>query len=274
MKKKITLRELMKQYNDGDISARDEIFNRYKKTAERIAKEYENCGIDYEELLQLAYLGILEGIEKYKDKNSYNFTTIITLNIHLTIKNALLPSVGIDNNHTINQKKIINVLLAIKRLTENDIQLTLEDLIFYTKLTKEEVIDCLKELYFFESVDSRHILNSTLDRIIPNDLEGQLMLEEIKEKLLNIIPQLPERRVKIMHDIYCENMTQEEIGKKMGINRSRVGQIKRQTLRRIKRKLLYASRTLDEIDQNLGSDLLNIIENFENAKNPVYKKVL
>lgn len=116
MRKKATLKDLMNKYRNGDISARDEIFNRYKEIAEKIAKQYENCGIEYEEILQQAYMGVLEAIEKYKDLEVVNLPSKIAWNINLMIKDLLLPPL---DAHMINKEKIIKVLFVIKKLRES-----------------------------------------------------------------------------------------------------------------------------------------------------------
>ena len=71
---------LLSRYADGDLAAREEIVRRYMPMAQRLAGKYRNSSESREDLEQVAYLGLLKTIDRYRPEagtfTGYAVTTI------------------------------------------------------------------------------------------------------------------------------------------------------------------------------------------------------
>ena len=57
---------------------RNEIFKKYEYIAEIISKKYVNKGIDYDDLYQIACIGLLYAIERYDLERGFEFSSFAT----------------------------------------------------------------------------------------------------------------------------------------------------------------------------------------------------
>ena len=71
--------ELFKRYKaTKDIALRNEIVEHYLYIAEIIAKKFIGRGVEYDDLLQVASLALIKGVERFDPDLGMQFTTFIT----------------------------------------------------------------------------------------------------------------------------------------------------------------------------------------------------
>lgn len=79
--------ELFKQYKKTkDTAVRNEIIDRYTYLAEIMAKRFSGRGIDYDDLYQVACIGLLYAVERFDVSKGLKFTTFATPTITGEIK--------------------------------------------------------------------------------------------------------------------------------------------------------------------------------------------
>ena len=82
------IRELFKRYKETqDVNIRNQITEHYLYIAEIIAKKFVGRGVEYDDLLQIARLALIRGIERFDPDLGMQFTTFITPTITGEIKN-------------------------------------------------------------------------------------------------------------------------------------------------------------------------------------------
>ena len=71
--------ELFSRYNEtGDKSLRDEIVEKYIYIAEILSRRFINRGIDYEDIYQVACMGILMAVERFDPDRGIKFASFAT----------------------------------------------------------------------------------------------------------------------------------------------------------------------------------------------------
>ncbi len=71
--------ELFREYRrTGDIAIRDELFNIYIYIAEILSRKFINRGIDYDDVYQVACMGIMYAIERFDPDRGIKFATFAT----------------------------------------------------------------------------------------------------------------------------------------------------------------------------------------------------
>ena len=82
------IKELFKRYKETqDVNIRNQIAEHYLYIAEIIAKKFVGRGVEYDDLLQIARLALIRGIERFDPDLGMQFTTFITPTITGEIKN-------------------------------------------------------------------------------------------------------------------------------------------------------------------------------------------
>lgn len=81
---------LIEDYKSGDIEARERLILHYMKLAERIAEVYKGLGVDDEDVLQLAYEGLILGIDECIKRKRQNYNTLIDNYINSSIRRGIV----------------------------------------------------------------------------------------------------------------------------------------------------------------------------------------
>lgn len=147
-----SINDLIKLLPNDDYEIRETLFNYFLQRAELIAKEFISIGFDEEYLINLAYIGLISGIEKLKEFDYDNYLSVINFSIMETIAEKILE----DYRYKI--KKDLTKLLSRKPTTE-EISLEINSI-------KEQILEILnnlsKKLNFDELTLKENIKNYTL----------------------------------------------------------------------------------------------------------------
>ena len=80
--------EWFKQYKQtGDIRIRNKIAEKYLYIAEILAKKFVGRGVEYDDLVQIASMALVKGIDRFDIEQGNQFSTFITPTITGEIKN-------------------------------------------------------------------------------------------------------------------------------------------------------------------------------------------
>ena len=83
----MTTEEKLRKYNtDKDKSLRNEIVSDNLNLCELIAKKYSGKGVDYDDIYQVACIGLINAIERFDANKGYKFVTFATPTIMGEIK--------------------------------------------------------------------------------------------------------------------------------------------------------------------------------------------
>ncbi|MEM1574192.1 MAG: sigma-70 family RNA polymerase sigma factor [Candidatus Methanomethylicaceae archaeon] len=266
--------ELFKRLEEGDEKARDQIILSNLKLVHSIAKRYKGKGLDYLDLIQEGYIGLIKAVERFDYKRGFKFSTYATWWIKQSITRALINygnlirlPVHFREKQYLLEKAYRESLERFKR--EPD----LEDLAFYLGLDIEKIIELefydFKFIpidvplinYSFEEYETlQEILNSIdkfieLKNFLNEDLQEELTLEEfieednpgwedrvlikfLKENLEAMLDTLSEKEKGVLKLRYGledgKERTLEEVGKLYGVTRERIRQIEAKALRRLR----------------------------------------
>ena len=234
----------------------------------RIAREYRNRGIPFEDLLNEGNTGLIEAAHRYDPERGTKFVTYAVWWIRKNIIRAI----------TYNSKNIRVPYYMLKKIeevnkAEREIEATGEiatsEKIAKKMRQKPEKIDEYRRLRHYEvsleeTVDRDretklfHVLE---DRTFLNGEEGAIRTEQY-EQVIAVLQELPENEravLKYRFGLYGEGpLTLKEIGEKMGVSRERVRQIEFRALRktRLRIKKIETERQLNrtrKTNSNNGS---------------------
>ncbi|WP_203453840.1 RNA polymerase sigma factor SigF [Jiangella aurantiaca] len=223
---------------DADDPERAEVRNRlttlHLPLAEHLARRFAGRGEPYEDLVQVATIGLIKAIDRYDPSRGAEFSTYATPTILGEIKRWFR-----DKGWAIRvPRRLQELRLSISSATTELLQQlgrspTIAELAQATRTTEDEVLEALETAaaYSTVSLDSPEPgenAPSTIETIGQDDeaLEGV----ENRETLARMLEGLPERERRIIVLRFFRGMTQSQIAGEIGISQMHVSRLLARTL--------------------------------------------
>jgi len=259
-------KELFKRAEQGDKEAKEKLILSNLKLVHSMAKRYKGRGLEFLDLLQEGYIGLINAVEKFNWRRGYKFSTYAIWWIKQAITRAIAEK-GRTIYVPIHLQEKINYIKRCKKILFEKLKRepTIDELSIYSGSSRDSLKSILDYNFItipydvplqdlseeeFESIysliDKNEDFTLTIDDILPNnnhafDLFSQMEITFIKNiinELLNILSER-EREIIYLRFGFKDGIprTLEEIGKIFGITRERVRQIEAKAIRRIKHRL-------------------------------------
>ena len=231
--------ELFKRYKaTKDIALRNEIVEHYLYIAEIIAKKFIGRGVEYDDLLQVASLALIKGVERFDPDLGMQFTTFITPTITGEIKNYFR-----DKARTIKLPRRLGELsMAVRKFSleyesKHGEKPSVRKIAEGLKLSEEEVIKAL-EVGGVVSLDTP---------TGGEDGEGETSLYgaiadgkdayegfETKEAITSALKDCTEDERLLLQYRYKEGLSQSETAKRLGVSQMFVSRLERKVLEKLR----------------------------------------
>jgi RNA polymerase sigma-B factor len=226
-----------------DLEIRNELITRYIYITEILSKKYINKGIDYEDIYQVAALGLIYAIERFDIDRGFEFSSFATPTIIGEIKKYFRDkgwSVRVPRRIQELSKKI-NVA---KVKLQQDLQRVpkIEDLALYLNCTEEQIIEAMEasQVYTPKSLDISFDSNGDDKDIQLIDIVGEddkyFDLVENRDFIDKCMEKLNEVEIKIIKDRFFENKTQIQVANELCVSQMTVSRMEKKILRKFKKE--------------------------------------
>lgn len=221
--------ELIAQKEAGKLSARKKLIESNLSFVVTIAKEYLNKGLEVLDVIQEGNLGLIEGVDKYKQSLDKSFQEVIEENIRLSIENALkelelndeLPIQFLEQNKQIEDE--------IKRLTQ---ELQREPEIEEVAKSLNLDVDTIRKIQEI----SKEIISLGGNEVNKADKKEESLTDQ--DKVVELLSCLNKQEKNVIESLFGLNgkevKTLENLAKEMSISASQVQQIKENALLKMK----------------------------------------
>lgn len=258
MKKNKKKEEREKRRNDfleykktRDKDLRDRLIEENLYIAEILAKKYYGRGIDYDDIYQVASIGLIYAVDRYDPEKGYEFSSFATPTIIGEIKKYFRDkgwTIRVPRRIQELSKKINN---AKTTLAQNLQQApTIREIAEYLNTTEEEVLEAIEasKVYQPQSLDVTYEGQNDDKEVNLKDLIGaeedyfeKIEMNDLMESLLK---DLNEVERTIMVERYFNKKTQVAIAKQLNISQMTVSRIEKKVLERLKESV--AGMTMGE----------------------------
>lgn len=247
-------------YKNGNLKARNEIFERNLCYVKEIVEEYKGLGLPDEDLYQSAYEGLLIAIEKHNENTKRAFSMKVKDQINNSILRALFNQKGMSYNSK--NKEEITTISIIKKIlplidklkSKLDRTPSVKELANVLDIDEEKINNALRDWNLVELLNTQELDQIESDnqaRSTEQDLFLKDALNDIKSTLNgHITPK--ERQVLVL--IYYHNLPKIKIAELLGISDTYVAYLESKAISRLKHLQICK---LNEIDL---SEYLEIIE--------------
>lgn len=224
--------------------ARDALVEQHLALVEHLARRFRNRGEPYDDLVQVATIGLIKSVDRFDLERGVEFSTYATPTIVGEIKRHFR-----DKGWAVRvPRRLQELRLALASATSelsqrNGTSPTVAELAAHLKLSEEEILEGLESANAYSTLSLDAGDSSNGDEPMPvvetlgvedEGLEGV----EYRESLKPMLERLPAREKKILMLRFFKNMTQSEIAAEIGISQMHVSRLLARTLAQLREGLL------------------------------------
>ena len=247
---KIDTKNLFIQFKETkDQKIREALIERHLYIAEILSKRYANRGIDYDDIYQVACIGLIYAIDRYDVDKGFEFSSFATPTIIGEIKKHFRDkgwTIRVPRRIQELSKKINNAKITLSQQLQRSP--TVEDIAEYLNSTEEEILEAMEgsKVYTPQSLDLTYDSNSDDKDVNLADLIGEedIYFSKIENNdfLLKAIDKLNDMEKKILVDRYFNSKTQVSIANELNISQMTVSRIEKRVIEKFRKEM---ERTLN-----------------------------
>ncbi len=238
---KILFKQL-KETNDPRI--REYLIEKHLYIAEILSKKYVNRGIEYDDIYQVASLGLIYAVDRYDVDKGFEFSSFATPTIIGEIKKHFRDkgwTIRVPRRIQELSKKINNAKVTLSQ----DLQRspTVEDIANYLNCTEEEVLEAMEasKVYTPQSLDLTYDSQNDDSDVNLADLIGEedMYFSKIENNdfLLKGMEKLNDMEKKILIDRFFNKKTQIAIAEDLGISQMTVSRVEKRVIEKFRKDL-------------------------------------
>jgi RNA polymerase sigma-B factor len=231
---------------DGDASAREELVRRFMPLARSLARRYGRSSEPFEDLLQVASLGLLKALDRYDSARGNAFASFAVPTILGEMRRYFRDSGWAVHVPRGAQERALKVRDAQGRLAnESGRAPTVGRLAEYLELDIEDVLDALQAIRAYDTLsldaprpgaDGETVAYA--DAVGEDDERYELV--ELDATVSAVLGQIAPRERAILRMRYVEDLTQTQIAERVGVSQMQVSRLLRRSLEQL-RTLAHAS---------------------------------
>ncbi len=228
----------------NDPKLRQELITDHLYIAEILAKKYVNRGIEYDDLFQVASIGLIYAIDRYDVEKGYEFSSFATPTI-----------VGELKRHFRDKGWVIRVPRRIQELSKKvnqarnilaqqlQKQPTIDEIADFIGVSAEEVLETMEaaKVYAPQSLDKSLDVNSDDREMNLNDIVGEedsnFEAIDFKDMMHYTMERLNDLEKKILIYRYFDKKTQVAIAEELDISQMTVSRIEKKIIKKFREDL-------------------------------------
>ena len=219
----------------GDERAKEIVFLNNTALLKSIIKRFKNKGVEYEDLYQIASMGLVKAITNFDESFNVKFSTYTVPMVVGEIKRYMRDNGAVKVSRTLKiLANKINRYIDNYQSNKGDLP-SIETIAKEFNITGEEVVIAL---------DSAKMPLSIYDKFDDED-DGQELIEKLpnlynEDKILNkihlttVIEKLSEKERKIVILRYFRDKTQSEIAKELGVSQVQVSRLENKIIDKLR----------------------------------------
>lgn len=237
--------ELFKEYaKTKDITIRNELVEKYLYLVDILIRKYLNKGVDYDDLYQVASMGLVFAVERFDIDKGYEFSSFATPTIIGEIKRYFRDK-GWAMKVPRRLKEISAKIPTAKeelygKISRNP---TVKELAEYLGYTEEEILEAMEsgQAYGTYSLnqafddDGENGEGSTLEKYTGVEDTGYASFENA-EIIKSVIDEMDDIEKMIFKKRFIENETQQDIAAELDVSQMTVSRLEKNIKEKFKAK--------------------------------------
>ncbi len=242
--------ELAARIKDGDMEARDELVQANLRFVIDVAKNYQNRGLSFSDLISAGNLGLMTAAERFDGTRGYKFISYAVWWIRQSILQTIAEHVRTVRLPLNKLSLLKDISKASRRLgqgreEEPDVDEIAKELDLPADVVTDAILSARPVSSLdgaFEDDEKRSLMN-VLPDTSQRAPDSDVMRDSARNQLESVLASLDDREQRIIRLYFGLNgkeaLTLEQIGSLIGVTRERVRQIKERALSRLRHPSRY-----------------------------------
>jgi RNA polymerase sigma-B factor len=233
-------RELFRHRRDGDVAAREALVERFLPLARQLARRYQRADEPLEDLVQVASLGLIKAVDRFDPDREIAFSSYAVPTILGELKRHFRDRTWAVRVPRDLQELSLRVDRAVADMArESHRQPSVGDLAERLGVSEEEVLEALQasSAYRATSFDAPRAggedEGDVLADAVGRDDVG-FGLAEDRATLDRLLLAIGPREREVLRLRFVEDLTQAEIGERIGVSQMQISRLIRQSLARLR----------------------------------------
>ena len=227
---------------DGDVAARAELIERFLPLARKLARRYGRRGEPLDDLVQVATLGLIKAIDRFEAERGTAFSSYAVPTIVGELRRHFRGTGWALHLPRDMQERVLAVGVTVDRLSASlGASPSPQQVAGDMGLTVEEVLEAMvaAEGHDTVSLDAPAYVadddgsNASIADAV-GALDERFELAERRPGLVRALRSLQVRQRTILYLRFVEDLTQSEIGRRLGISQMHVSRLTREALERLR----------------------------------------
>jgi RNA polymerase sigma-B factor len=229
----------LRYHRDGDLEARQELVERFIPLARELALRYSYTDEPFEDLLQVASLGLLKAIDRFEPDRGTKLTSYAVPTILGELKRHFRDKGWALHVPRDLQERSLAVAREGEALSKRlGRSASVREIAGAVGCSAEQVLEASEAAWGYEAASldapaSREAAEgASLVEMIGSD-DGAYSLVESREAIARTWRELPEVERSVLRLRFLEELTQREIGERIGFSQMHVSRLLRRALERL-----------------------------------------
>lgn len=221
-----------------DVPARDTLIERFLPLARKLARRYVGSNEPYEDLVQVASLGLVKAVERFDPGRGFAFTSFAVPTIVGELKRYFRDAgwaLHVDRSAQERARRISEARRVVR--SRQGRSPTVPELAEYLECSEEEVLEGLQAAEAYDTISLDAPGRGDNDSVPRLDTLGgeddRLGLIDDQATVFAAAQRLPERERRILYLRFGEDLTQAEIADRVGVSQMQVSRLLRKSVKRL-----------------------------------------
>ena len=226
--------EMFSRYRETrDTKLRDEIVSSYIYIAEILSRKFVNRGVEYDDIYQVACLGILYAVERFDPDKGVKFATFATPTVMGEIRKYFRDK----GNFIRIPRRLYEVFYKAEKIRRMSSEISQEEIARILNIPEKmlESIYEIGDVSFIKSLEYEAYADGemTLANVVGADDKNYLMIED-KDFVDSCMKNLTNEEREFVKYRYYEEKSQKEISEIMGTSQMQISRMEKKVLKKFR----------------------------------------
>ncbi|MDO5398692.1 MAG: sigma-70 family RNA polymerase sigma factor [bacterium] len=226
--------ELFSEYRrTGNRALRDEIVESYIYIAEILSRKFINRGIEYDDIYQVASMGILYAVERFNPERGVKFATFATPTVLGEIRNYFRDK----GNFIRIPRRLYEVFYKAEQIKRIHSDVSDDEIARILNISALDMkkLRAIGDFSFIKSLEYEAYADGELaiSEVLGAE-DNQILMLEDREFLNSCKKRLSDKERVFLELRYTEELSQTEIAEAMGISQMQVSRIEKNVLKKLR----------------------------------------
>ena len=226
--------ELFKKYKEtGDKKIRDELIIKYTYMAKILAYKFVRSGVDYDDLYQVACMGLMLSVERFDPDRGVQFATLATPTVLGELRKFLRDKAGSIKI----PRRLYEIFCRAETLKRQQENLSLDEISELLDMPRETLVEAYRvgDTAFIKSLEDEAYTDGGLSvsAMVGFDDEGFTLIEN-KDFIDYCMSQMTEKEAELFRERFNKGITQKELAKKWGVSQMYISRMEKKVIQKFR----------------------------------------